>query len=79
MCVFDLTLMPGQVKNSLPGFLSEWETRTRQNPRPHGQRKRGEIKTVGEGGGGLRFLERAISSSVALLTAIEASVFLHSM
>ena len=35
--------------------------------------KEGEIKTVGEGGGGLRFLERAISGSVALLTAIEAS------
>ena len=41
--------------------------------------KEGEIKTVGEGGGGLRFLERAISGSVALLTAIEASVFLHSL
>ena len=46
MCVFDLTLMPGQVKNSLPGFLSEWETRTRQNPRPHGQRKRGRSKPL---------------------------------
>ena len=41
--------------------------------------KEGEIKTVGEGGGGLRFLERAISGSVALLTAMEASVLLHSL
>ena len=36
--------------------------------------KEGEIKTVGERGGGLRFLEGAISGPVALLTAMEACV-----
>ena len=41
--------------------------------------KEGEIKTVGERGGGLRFLEGAISGPVALLTAMEACVLLHSL